>query len=68
MPWYELETRTKLMRFTLPRLFNIAHFQNQRKTVVLCKNALHDGSCVKRCSPEELVIKSVHHLCFYLQM
>src|ERR1700687_6101881 len=40
MPWYELETRIKLMRFTLPRLFNIAHFQNQRKTVVLCMNAL----------------------------
>jgi hypothetical protein len=40
MPWYELETRIKLMRFTMPRLFNIAHFQNQRKTVVLCMNAL----------------------------
>jgi hypothetical protein len=36
MPWYERETRIKLLRFTMPGLFNIAHFQNQRKTVVLC--------------------------------
>jgi hypothetical protein len=30
--WYVLETPIMLMRFTMPRLFNIAHFQNQRKT------------------------------------
>jgi hyperosmotically inducible protein len=40
MRWPELETRITLMRFTMPRLFNIAHFQNQRKTAVLCMNAL----------------------------
>jgi hypothetical protein len=34
--WYVLETPIMLMRFTMPRLFNIAHFQNQRQTAVLC--------------------------------
>jgi hypothetical protein len=40
MRWYELKTQITLMRITMPRLFNIAHFQNQRKTAVLSMNAL----------------------------
>jgi hypothetical protein len=39
MRWYEPETQIMLMRFTMPRLFNIAHLQNQRKTALLCMNA-----------------------------
>ena len=34
MRWYEFGTQIMLMRFTMPRLFNIAHSQNLRKTVV----------------------------------
>jgi len=36
---YELGTRAIVVRFTMPRLSNIAHFQSQRKAAVLCANS-----------------------------